>query len=226
VAFLLRCPGINHILLAQSLKQNRNNWRVWVSKLYTCIDLKRYDESIQTCNELLNLRARRNEIPNLEERCIRAIMKGSLQNYYDARTANDDIPLDSAKRTLNRLKDLLEKMKSSMKSEVWLFDTSAYLNSELGLTEEVYDDLMKEYRTLQSVKGWENDQGCISQMTRLVRDIFVHHKKTGTKENMVKCKLMISGVANKIRNACECAPPQQLKELEALQSDIENLVDD
>ena len=83
----------------QSLKQNRSNWRVWVSKLYVCIDLKKYDEAIQTCTELLNLRARKSssvEIPPPEEKCIRAIVGGSLQNYHDARASIDDVALDSS----------------------------------------------------------------------------------------------------------------------------------
>ena len=64
----------------KSLKQNRNNWRVWISKLYTCIDLKKYDEAIQTCTELLKLGARAkssDQIPPPEEKCIRAIVGGS-----------------------------------------------------------------------------------------------------------------------------------------------------
>ncbi len=186
--------------------------------------MKKYDESIQTCTELLNLKARRNEIPNPEEKCIRAIVQGTLQSYHDARNANDDIAFDSSKRTLLRLKKLLEKLKSSMTSEVWLYDVSARLNAEMGLAEEVFRDLMKEYRTLQSVKGWENDQTTISQMTSLVKELFIHHKAVGTKESMFKCKLMINGVAKKIRDAsCDTAPPKELAELDVLLSDLKTV---
>ena len=184
--------------MAQSLKQNRNNWRVWVSKLYTCIDLKKYDELIQTCAELqLNLRSRRNEIPTPEEKCIRAIVRGSLQSYHDARAANDDVALDSSKRTLARLNELLDKMKSSMKSEVWLYDISASFNDEMGRTEDVLSDLMREYRTLQSEKGWASDTTMITKMTSLVKELLSHHKAAGSKESLVKCKLLINGVAKK-----------------------------
>ena len=211
----------SHTCTTQSLKQNRNNWRVWVSKLYTCIDLKKYDEAIQTCSELLNLRSRRSEIPTPEEKCIRAIVQGSLQSYHDARSARDDIALDSSKRTITRLKELLEKMKSSMKSEVWLYEVTAYFNDEMGLTEDVFNDLMKEYRTLQSVKGWEGDPTTIRQMTCLVKELYNCHISTGTKESMLKCKLMITGVAKKIRNASyDSSPPKELAELEVLLSDL------
>jgi hypothetical protein len=186
--------------------------------------LKKYDESIQTCTELLNLKARRSEIPNPEEKCIRAIVQGTLQSYHDARDANDDIAFDSSKRTVIRLKKLLEKMKSSMKSEVWLYDVSACFNAEMGLVEEVFSDLMKEYRTLQSVNGWENDQSAICQMTSVVRELVLHHKAVGTKENMFKCKLMINGVAKKIRDAsCDMAPPKELAELDALLLDLKTV---
>lgn len=194
-----------------------------MSKLYTCIDLKKFDEAIQTCNELLLLRARRNEIPTPEEKCIRAIVGGSLLNYRDARAANDHIALDSSKRTLTRLKELLEKMKSSMKSEVWLYDVSACFNDEMGWKEDVFNDLMKEYRTLQSVSGWERDRSTISQMTTLVKELFAHHKAVGTQESIAKCKLMINGVAKKIRDASlDSVPPKELAELDAMISDLKS----
>ena len=210
----------------QSLKQNRNNWRVWISKLYTCIDLKKYDEAIQTCTELLKLRARTNssdQIPPPEEKCIRAIVGGSLKNYYDARASEDDIALDSSKRTIVRVRELLDKMKSSIKSEVWLYEVSAYVNEEMGWKEDVFNDHMKEYRTLQAIKGWEEDPVKISQMTSLVKEICSYHKSVGTKESLFKCKLLISGVTKKIRKGCcDVELPNEVAELETLLSEVEN----
>lgn len=199
---------------------------MWVSKLYTCIDLKKYDEAIQTCKELLNLRERKSssqEIPTPEEKCIRAIVGGSLHNYHTARAANDAIALDSSKRTLVRVSELLDRMKSCTKSEVWLYDLSAGFNEEMGRTEEVFNDLMKEYRTLQSVQGWEEDAAKVSQMTALVKDIFGHHKAAGSKESLVKCKLLINGVVKKVRSGCiDSEPPKEVAELDALLSDLDN----
>mmetsp|Transcript_26509 Transcript_26509/g.50273 ORF Transcript_26509/g.50273 Transcript_26509/m.50273 type:complete len:1111 (+) Transcript_26509:114-3446(+) len=210
--------------LIESLKQNRNNWRVWVSKLYTCIDLKKYDEAVQTCMELINLKARRKSsdlIPTPEEKCVRAIVGGSMQNYHDARATSDEIALDSSKRTLTRVKQLLDKMKSSTKSEPWLFEISAHFNEEMGWREEVFNDLMKEYRTLQSV-GWEENPVKISQMTTLVKEIFSYHKTNGTKEGLLKSKLLINGVMKKIRDAsCDSKTPSEVAELDALLLDLE-----
>jgi hypothetical protein len=217
----------NVFRLAQSLKRNRNNWRVWVSKLYTCIDLKKWDEAIQTCTEVLNLKARKNssdEIPTPEEKVIRAILGGSLQNFHDARTSRETIALDSSRRTLARARQLLDKLKSST-SEVWLYEVSARFNEELGLMEDVVDDLMKEFRTLQSLKGWEDDPVSISKMTSLVKEIYAYHKATGMKEGLVKCKLLINGVNKKLRCAsCDSEPPKEVAVLDALLSDLDNCI--
>ena len=158
----------------ESLKQNRNNWRVWVSKLYTCIDLKKYDEAIQACHELIDLKARRNEsegVEPLEEKCVRAIVGGTVRKYQEAREAKDEIGIDSLKRTLIRVRALLDKIESSTKIEPWFYEISAHFNDELGWEEECYNDLMKEYRTLNSSKGWEEDAYKVYKMVNLMKDI-------------------------------------------------------
>ena len=197
-----------------------------MSKLYTCIDLKKYDEAIQTCHDLLSLKARlasSGDIPTPEEKCIRAIVGGSLKNYYHSRAASDDIALDSSKRTLARVKDLLEKMKLSMKSEAWIYEVSAHFNEEMGWREDMFNDLMKEYRMMLSTQGWENDPAKVSQMTNLVRDIFSHHVADGKKESLVKCKLMIKGVKKKIIDAsCDTENPNEIAQLDELLLDLEN----
>ena len=197
---------------------------MWVSKLYICIDLKKYDEAIHTCVELLNLKATRNssdKIPMPEEKCVRAIVGGSLQSYHDARAAGDEVALDSSKRTLGRVRQLLDKLKSTMASEAWLYEVSARFNEEMGWREDVFNDLMKEYRTLQSAKGWEKDPVKISQMTTLMKDIFTHHKSEGTRESLLKSKLLINGVMKKIRiGSGDSEPPAEATELDALLSDL------
>jgi hypothetical protein len=100
--------------------------------------LKKYDEAIQTCIELLSLRARKSssvEIPLPEEKCIKAVVGGSLQNYHDALSLNDQVALDSSKRTIVRVRELLDKLKATTKSEVWLYEISAYVNDEMGWRE-------------------------------------------------------------------------------------------
>ena len=190
--------------------------------------MKKYDEAIQTCTELLNLRARANsssQIPLPEEKCIRAIVGGSLQNYSDALDSKDEVALDSSKRTVVRVRDLLDKLKSTTKSETWLYEVSAFVNEQMGWREEVFDDLMKEYRTLQSATGWEEDGAKVSQMTSVVKAIHSHHKSVGTKESLFKCKLLINGVVKKVRKAsCDSELPQEMEELESLISDLTDAI--
>lgn len=180
--------------------------------------------------ELINLKARRNssdDIPTLEEKVIRAIMGGSLHTFRNARASSDKIALDSSKRTLTRLRDLLDQLKSSSKSESWLYEISATFNEEMGLMEDVLDDLMKEYRTLQSVKCWENDTASISKMTSLVKEIYAYHKTAGVKEGLVKCKFLINGVSKKVCRAnCDSDMPKEVAELNDLLLEIENIISD
>lgn len=136
--------------------------------------------------------------------------------------SKDEVALDSAKRTLARVRQLLDKMKSSTKSEAWLYEISSYFNEEMGWKEDVFNDLMKEYRTLQSQSGWEEDLVKVSKMTSLVKGIFSHHKSDGSKESLVKCKLLVNGVAKKIRGACvDSEPPKELEDLDALLKELE-----
>ena len=215
-----RNPAEAYPALLESLKQNRNNWRVWVSKLYTCIDLKKYDEAIQACVELINLKARRNSsegVEPLEEKCVRAIVGGTVRKYQEAREANDEIAIDSSKRTLIRVKDLLDKMKSSTKTEPWFYEVSAHFNEELGWEEECFNDLMKEYRALNSIKGWEEDSAKVSKMVDLMKGICKHHEKTGTKESLTKAKLLLNGVTKKVHSACyDNGPSKEAEELDSL----------
>ena len=164
-------------------------------------------------------------IPPIEERCIRAIIGGTLHNYQQARSSKDLSSLDSSKRTLLRLRELLDKMVSTMKSEAWLYEVSALLNGEMGWTKDVFDDLMKEYRTLQSVQGWEADSYKICKMKNLMKDIFISHITEGTKESLTKCKFLLNGVVKKIRNACfDAEPPEELAELDTMVSKLDELL--
>jgi len=215
-----RNPAEAYPALLESLKQNRNNWKVWHSKLYACIDLKKYDEAIQACVELINLKARRNEsegVEPLEEKCVRAIVGGTVRKYQEAREAKDEIGIDSSKRTLVRVRELLDKIESSTKIEPWFYELSAHFNEELGWEEECYNDLMKEYRTLNSSKGWEEDSVKVVKMVNLMRDISKHHKKTGTKESLTKAKLLLNGVVKKVRSAYNYTEPsKEAEELDAM----------
>ena len=188
----------------QSLKQKRNNWRVWISKLYTCIDLKKYDEAVQACNQLLDFKMKKNsseDIPPPEEKCVRAIVGGILEHYKEANEKKDDAAIDSARRTLSRVRELLSRLGSTSKSEPWVWEVSAFFNDTIGLDEQVLEDLMKEYRALQSIRGWETDEAQLIKVCRVVNQIYEVHKQIGKREDLVKFKLLLKGVIKKIESA-------------------------
>eukprot|EP01083_Nonionella_stella_P024289 67128_1 len=85
-------PAEAYPALNESLKLNRQNWRVWVSKLYTCMDLEKYDEAVQACMTLIDFKSKRNaseEIPHIEEKVARALVGSSLKRYGSASSSGD-----------------------------------------------------------------------------------------------------------------------------------------
>ena len=211
--------------LNESLKYSRNNWRVWISKLYTCIDLNKFDEAIQACDILLDLKAKNNyseKVPDLEEKCIRAILGAALKKYQDS--YGDAIALDSARRTLSRLHELLDRMTSSTMADPWVWDAFACLNEAVGRDEAVLENLMKEYRSLQSYKGWETDQFQVLKVIQVVAHISQFHTTNGTKDSLVKCKFLVKGTINKIKAAYMDVTkiPVELEKLEIILHDVES----
>jgi len=214
----------SHSSLVQSLKYNRNNWRVWTSKLYTCIDLQKYDEAVQACNVLLDLKATKNlgeNIPPLEEKCVRAIVGGSIESYRKSQT--DAVAKDSARRTLTRVHDLLERLSSCSTTEAWIWDTLAYFNAQIGRDEAVLENLMKEYRSLQSARGWEKDPPQVKKVSQVVKHIVQFQIEDGSKECLAKSKLLLSGVVRKIRavHLDESDFPEEVADLLQLQEEVE-----
>lgn len=198
---------------------------MWISKLYTCIDLKKYDEAIQACNVLMDFKSKKNAseaIPALEEKCVRAIVGGSMEVYKES--SGDQAAMDSARRTLSRVHDLLDRLSSSSKTEPWIWETLAYFNAHLGGDEQVLENLMKEYRSLQASRGWEKDPIQVKKVSQVVKHIVQLQKEDGNKEALVKCKLLLSGVVKKIRavHLDESKLPEEVETLEQLLLEIES----
>ena len=212
-------------MIYQSLKQKRSNWRVWVSKLYTCIDLKKYDEALQACNQLLDFKAKKNaseSIPPLEEKVVRAIVGGSLVTYKEATESKDQAAIDSARRTLSRVRDLLTRLGSTSKSEAWVWEVSAFFNETVGRDDQVLEDLMKEYRALQTIRGWETDSVALPKICRVVQQIYDIHKQGDSKEDLVKFKLLLKGVIKKIQAAhFNKDIPEEAKKLDEVLAEVE-----
>ena len=157
-----KCPEEAYPALKESLKYSRTNWRVWTSQLYTCIDLGKHDEAIQACDTLLDLQQTRSQVPNLEEKCVKAIV---------GKTLSLDRSDDSTKRTLMRLHTLLDRMSSKANAEPWIWETLAYFHEQVGWDEQVLENLLKEYRALQAVPAWERDDGQVKKVVAVVSQI-------------------------------------------------------
>lgn len=196
-------PGEAYPALNESLKLNRKNWRVWVSKLYTCMDLKKYDEAIQACNVLLDFKSKNNSadsVPDLEEKLVRALVGASLHNHKSALEKNDVASIESAERTLNRLRDLLLRMQSIMK-ETWLYELCSVFNESVGNPESAIENLMKEYRSLQSYKGWEIDNKMLDRACRVLNQVANIHVAASNIEELKKLKVLLNGMDRKIKAA-------------------------
>eukprot|EP00529_Nitzschia_sp_RCC80_P019398 CAMPEP_0113441390 /NCGR_PEP_ID=MMETSP0014_2-20120614/1055_1 /TAXON_ID=2857 /ORGANISM="Nitzschia sp." /LENGTH=419 /DNA_ID=CAMNT_0000332227 /DNA_START=1 /DNA_END=1257 /DNA_ORIENTATION=- /assembly_acc=CAM_ASM_000159 len=210
-------PDKAYPALSESLKQNRNNWRVWVSKLYTCLDLGKYDEAVQACNMLLDLKVSHSAsgVPDLEEKCVRGTVKGIVDNYEEAKNDGDSARLEVERRSLSRLYTLLERLRASS-NEPWIFETLAYFHEAVGQDKEVLNNLMQEYRSLLSVKGWEKDDKQIRKMLQVISQI-VHYQR-GNKEQLTKSKFLVSSAVKKVQQARADmgSVPSEIKEMEQL----------
>ena len=161
-------------------------------------------------------------IPALEEKCVRAIVGGSMEVYKES--SGDQAAMDSARRTLSRVHDLLDRLSSSSKTEPWIWETLAYFNAHVGGDEQVLENLMKEYRSLQASRGWEKDPIQVKKVSQVVKHIVQLQKEDGNKEALVKCKLLLSGVVKKIRavHLDESKLPEEVETLEHLLLEIES----
>jgi len=222
-------PSEAYPALVESLKLNRNNWRVWASKLWTCMDLKKYDEAIQASIALMDLRTKRNaseKIPTPEERVIRAIVGGAISQYEQAVKGGDIPAVDSGKRTISRVRELLSKVKSCVKNEPWIFETCAFFNEKIGRTDQVVKELMKEYRALHNILGWETDTVALPRICMVINQLFDLHVEEAKVESMKKFKFLVNGAVRKVRAAYFDLNrlPKEINDLETILSSIETQV--
>lgn len=207
--------------LTESLKHSRTNWRVWLSKLYTTLDLGKYDEAAQACHVLLDLSVSHSSqgVPELEEKCVKAIVGGVVQRYIKSRDGPDKSGLDAARRSLVRVQELLDRLVTLLRAP-WVFETTAYLHEQVGQDTAVYDNLMKEYRSLTSIRAWEKDDHQVLRVVRTVSQI-VHYQR-GTKEELAKSKFLLSSVVKRIAQDRSHGRkiPEEVQNLETLLEEI------
>ena len=130
--------------------------------------------------------------------------------------------IDSAKRTLSRVRDLLANMQSTMK-ETWLFEVTAHFNECIGRADQAIEELMKEYRSLVSFRGWETDSGMIVRICRVLTQISELNIEEGDVANLKKFKL-VNGVIKRFKTAYfdeSKIPAERVVELEKILADVE-----
>ena len=222
-----KSPAEAYPALNESLRYQRSNWRVWISKLYTCLDLEKYDEAVQACDTLMDLRAQRqasDQIPMLEEKCLRGIIGGALKKYHEATASNDEAAKDSARRTLSRVHALLERLRSSSESDAlpWLLEATAYFHEQTGQdSAKVLETLTQEYRALQTNVLWEKDDALMRKVCQVVSHMVHIYQQRKTREGLVHARFVLRGVIQKIRTARPDEVPSEVQRLEVLLSEID-----
>eukprot|EP01003_Olkasia_polycarbonata_P006401 NODE_677_length_754_cov_81.546099_g612_i0.p1 GENE.NODE_677_length_754_cov_81.546099_g612_i0~~NODE_677_length_754_cov_81.546099_g612_i0.p1 ORF type:complete len:200 (-),score=32.77 NODE_677_length_754_cov_81.546099_g612_i0:153-725(-) len=188
---------------------------------------EKYDEGIQACNMLFDLRERRgasDNIPPLEEKCVRAIVGGNIRKLKD--NLGDAAAIESSRRSLSRTHALLERISSSSQSEPWVLETLAFFHEQVGKDEKVLEYLMQEYRALQGVPGWEKDQFLVGKITDIVLHITSIHRQDGTKEHITKARFLVRGVVRRIQSVHiqKSSVPPEVARLEKVLDELEALV--
>jgi len=222
-------PDEAYPALVESLKLNRNNWRVWESKLFVCLDLRKYDEAVQACLFLMDYRFKKNateNIPQVGEKVVRAIIGGSISQHEAAIKTNDSAMIDSSQRTLSRVRELLTKVTASLKSEPWIHESCAYFNARVGRSDLVLENLMKEYRSLQSIRGWETDNKALPRTALVVSYIAEIHLAQENADCLRKFKFLLNGVIRKIKAAYFIGKelPKEVDELEKLLQTVQSKI--
>jgi tetratricopeptide (TPR) repeat protein len=221
-----KSPTEAYPALNESLKYQRSNWRVWISKLYICLDLEKFDEAILACNTLLDLRSQRqasDKIPPLEEKCVRAIVGGTIKEYNHAVSKNDDAAVDSSRRTLSRVHGLLDRLNSSADTTSWILETTTYFHQRTGQdSAKVLETLSKEYRALQTNVLWEKDDALVRKVCQVVSHMVHLSISQGTREGLVQSRFLLRGTIQKVRTARpdDDSIPSEIQRLEQALLDV------
>lgn len=184
--------------LNESLKFNRNNWRVWTTKLYTCLDLGKYDEAIQSTNLILDLTRDKNmaQGTRIDPKCVKGLTGAVLKKLGNSE--GDKFAVESIKRTVERLHDLLERLVAELHDEPWTHESLSFFYKHVGRKEDLLESLHREYKILQSIDGWENDKELITKVCEIALEMCQIYALEGTREALTKARFLVKGLIKKI----------------------------
>lgn len=188
-----------------------------------CLDLEKFDEAIQACEMLIDLKQSLSAqaIPDPEEKCVKGIVGGIVEAYASAQRNSDKVALDASRRSLPRVHNLLERIRVN-RNDPWIFETMAYFHAEVGQDAHVFENLMKEYRSLTSVRAWEKDDNQVRKVSQVVSQI-VHYQGRG-KEDLLKSKFLLSGIVKRIEKARSDMRTTNSEEVKAIHTLLQGIL--
>jgi hypothetical protein len=133
---------------------------------------------------------------------------------------------DSSRRTLTRVRALLERISATSQAQPWIFELIAAFYDQIGNDEKVVENLMKEYRLLQTSQGWEKDDFQVVKICELVTYTAQLHIRDGSRDSLNKARFLLRGVVKKIRLARELDPkiPDEVVRAETMLQEIDTLL--
>jgi len=221
-----RAPEKAYPCLVESTRRNRGVWRVWVGKLNTCIDLDKYDEAMQACTELLGLRKRapaEKEVPEVEERAVRAIVQGVLRGNEAA--GGDAVAADSCARSVQRLGALLAELRRASGAP-WIYRLQTEFEARRGRPDLILENLLKEYRALLTIPGWETDDLERPKVCQVVEQIVDLQCSMEDRKEWTKAKYLVRSVGTRIGSKYfdKTKEPKEVEEMHTKLQDIEHKI--
>ena len=137
--------------------------------------------------------------------------------YQEATEKSDTIALESARRSLTRVHQLLDQIRSSS-NEAWVFETTAYFHDQIGQDAKVVENLMQEYRSLTSIRAWEKDDYQVKKVCSVVSQIVHHYQKDASLRS--KSKFLLTGVIKRVEQARGDKTPEDINSLQSLLESI------
>ena len=120
---------------------------------------------------------------------------------------------------LFRSQELLDRLGATT-SDPWVYETRAFLYAQVGRDKEVFENLMKEYRSLTSVRSWEKDDRQVRRVCSTVTQIVNY--QGDNKEEITKSKFLLSSVVKKIKQSRSFggSMPEEVVGLEQLLAEL------
>ncbi|GMH61521.1 hypothetical protein TrRE_jg6929, partial [Triparma retinervis] len=153
-------PESAYPALCESLRFRRQNWRVWINKLYCCMDLGKWDEAVQAVHTLLDFKTQKStmkDIPDMDERVVKALVhetvKG-LEGCVRGGKGKEDGEYQARVKSCERVGEMLGRISSVVKTEGWVWEAYADFNERMGRGENKVVDCLTKVHRCENAKVW------------------------------------------------------------------------